>query len=356
VTAGINNVVILFFENHTLDNVASEISGAHGDPALPVIQLPAPPHDYVIPDPAHGHPDWLKRSTGARAQRFTRSQLPNLMALMDQYCLCDNYFSDYAGNSFPNHCFAIGADAEWAYRNPNSSTYKVVIQEPGLPKRLAAAGKTWANYGPGFAFDHYADPVMRGNKKKSDDFISDAGAGALPNVSWVYGPAGQDFHPGDPNRPRSDGSSMSASDQWLGKAVQAIASGPHWRECMVFVTFDDWGGWADHVAPDNVEQFPAGTPYAGDQYRYGSRVPCIVVGPYAKPKHVSPVRSSHVSLVAFIERLWGLPPSGNADARRRTTSDQALVDCYDLNQAPNPAPVLSGLAAPPAPASGGKRG
>ena len=65
-------------------------------------------------------------------------------------------------------------------------------------------------------------------------------------------------------------------------------------------------------------------------YRYGSRVPCIVVGPYAKPEHVSNDLLSHVSLVAFIERLWNLPASPNQDAARRTAAGLAMADRYDL--------------------------
>ena len=331
----VDRVVILFFENHTLDNVASEIKGVNGDSTVPVIKLAAPPHDYVVPDIPHSHVDWEKRATGAKQARFTRTQLPNLMALMDQYTICDNYFTDYAGNSFPNHCFAIGADAEWAYTNP-TSTYKPVIKAAGVPKQLNVAGKTWANYG-GFAFAHYADPLMQTNAKKSTDFLTDAAKGALPNVSWVYGPSHEDFHPGS-------GTSMSGSDKWMAQAVEAVANGSQWGECMIFITFDDWGGWFDHVTPANAEQFPAGTEYPGQQYLYGSRVPCVVVGPYAKPKHVSSALGSHTSLVAFVKQLWNLGPSDNADARRRVAADLALADTYDLTQAPNPKPVLPKLA------------
>ncbi|MBV8529457.1 MAG: hypothetical protein JOZ75_14195 [Candidatus Dormibacteraeota bacterium] len=331
----VDRVVILFFENHTLDNVASEIKGVNGDAALPVIKLAKPPHDYVVPDIPHNHVDWENRATGAKKQRFTRAQLPNLMALMDQYCICDNYFTDYAGNSFPNHCFAIGADAEWAYTNPTGA-YKPVIQAAGVPKQLNAAGKTWANYG-GFAFAHYADPLMQANAKQPADFLTDAAKGALPNVSWVYGPSHHDFHPGS-------GTSMSASDTWMAQAVQAVATGAQWGTCMIFITFDDWGGWFDHVASPDLEQFPAGTQYPGTQYRYGPRVPCIVVGPYAKPKHVSSQLGSHTSLVAFVRQLWNLAPSDNADARRRVAADLALGDTYNLAQTPNPKPVLPKLA------------
>jgi len=319
--AKIAKVVIFFMENHTTDNIASEIAGVNGNLALPL----AP--DVVVPDPPHDHGHWDVRKAaapaGARRQRFSTAQLPNLYALMKEFTVCDNYFSDYAGNSFPNHCFAIGADAEWAYANPGHS-YAVSIVTPGLPARLAQAGKTWANYGNGFAFAYYKDPLMKKNVKTSAQFVVDARGGTLPAVSWVYAPAGQDFHPG----PLGHGSSMKASDSWLGTAVDTVRGGPDWPSVMIFITFDDWGGWDDHVDPPNIEQFPAGSPWPGEQYRYGSRVPCVVVGPFAKAGHVSHELSSHVSLVAFIERLWNLPPSPNQDAARRTRVDSAMADCY----------------------------
>jgi phospholipase C len=327
----ITNVVILFMENHTTDNVASDVPGVNGNPALPLSQ------DIVTPDPPHDHEHWMVRKNtappgGARRERFNAAMMPKLYKLMNAFTVCDNYFSDYAGNSFPNHCFAIGADAEWADRNPGAR-YTVSISTPGVPARLAKAGKTWANYGKGFAFQQYKDPLMHKNVKTSAQFMIDAKAGKLPNVSWVYAPGGQDFHPGK-------GTSMRASDAWLGNAVSAIRQGPGWSSTMVFITFDDWGGWDDHVDPAVKEVFPPGTVFAGEPYRFGSRVPCIVVGPYARPNHVSHDLVSHVSLVAFIERLWKLAPSPNKDAARRTAADLAMSDCYDLNQPPlNPPQV-----------------
>lgn len=334
----IDKVVILFMENHTFDNLASEVAGADGATDLPL----AP--DVVVPDPPHDHAHWMLRETGqpgrghyrgALAERYGRAHLPALSGLMDAYTACDRYFSDYAGNSFPNHAFAIGADAEMADRNPGKS-YHPILQTPGVPVRLEAAGKTWANYGGGFAFRQYADPRMHANVRHG--FNADAQAGNLPDVSWVYAPSGQDFHPGPVAH---GGSSMTASDAWLGAAVQAVAHGPDWGRVVIFITFDDWGGWTDHVIPPVVERFPDGEPY-----RFGSRVPCVVVGPFAKAHHVSHVRSSHASLVAFIERLWALPPSPNADAARRTTSpdERAMADCVDLNQNPLPAPATPAAA------------
>jgi len=317
--------VIFFMENHTTDNFASEVAGVDGD-----LSLPLGP-DLVVSDPPHDHPHWLTRDapapSGARRMRFGRQQLPNLYKLMDLFTVCDRYFSDYAGNSFPNHAFAIGADAEWADRNPGVNN-TISLKTPGVPARLVAAGKTWANYGRGFAFPHYQDPVMHATPRTT--FAQGAQAGTLPSVSWVYGPGGQDFHPG----PRTK---MSDSDAWLGQAVASLASGPDWPHVVAFITFDDWGGWSDHVVPPLVETFPNST----DQYRYGSRVPCLVIGPYAKAKYVSHVQSSHASLVAFIEQLWSLPASPNADAARRTTSsdEHGMADCIDLTQSPSPPPL-----------------
>jgi phospholipase C len=318
----IQKVVIFFMENHTTDNAVSEVAGVDGDLALP------PAADVVVPDPPHDHAHWLTRDSaapgGARRERYGRAQLPNLYRWMDAFTVCDRYYSDFAGNSFPNHAFAIGADAEWTDRNPGVN-YAVSLKTPGVPARLVAAGKSWANYGNGFAFPHYLNPLM--HVKPKTTFAQDAKAGTLPNVSWVYAPGGQDFHPG----PRTK---MSASDAWLGQALTTLAQGPDWPRVVAVITFDDYGGWSDHVVPPLVETFPK----SKDQYRFGSRVPCVVVGPYAKSKYVSHVQSSHTSLVAFIERLFGLPPSPNPDAARRTTApdEHALADCLDITQKPLP--------------------
>ncbi len=323
----IEKVVVLFMENHTLDNLASEVAGVDGDASLP----PAP--DVVFPDPRHDHAHWMRREAGARRQRYGRRQLPHLYRLMDSFTVCDRYFSDFAGNSYPNHAFSIGADAEGAAWDPFPFHLFALLRTPGLPVRLEAAGRTWANYGDGVAFRHYRDRRMRKNVRH--DVAGDARRGELPDVSWVYAPRDRNFHPGIPHL---GGSRMSASDAWLGSVVDAITQGPDWGRVVVFVTFDDWGGWTDHVLPPVVERFAGGEPY-----RYGSRVPCVVVGPYARPRHVSHVRSSHVSLVAFVERLWSLRPSPNPDAARRTTSaeERAMEDCLDLDQEPLPPPALA---------------
>ena len=322
----ISKIVILFCENHTYDNFCSDVTGGDGDRTLPL-------GSDKPKDQPHNHAAWMTRATTATRTRYTRAQLPGLYKLMDAYTVCDRYFADVATNSFPNHAFAIGADAEGAIANPHSGQ-QPFLKFAGVPVRLTAAGHSWANYGHGFAFAYYQDPAMHTNAHPADQIVTDAHNGTLPDVSWVYPPGGRTFHPGS--------STMSSSDTWLHTTVAAIAAGrlangqPLWPHLVFFVTFDDWGGYSDHVTPPITDHLANNEPY-----RYGSRVPCVVVSPYAKARNVSHTLSSHTSLVAYIERNLNLPASSNPAAHAHTTapSEQAMADTLDLNQTPLPPPT-----------------
>ena len=315
-----SKLVVFFMENHTSDNLCSDVAGFDGDTSL------AQAADSLA-DLPHDRQTWLQRADRAVRERYTRAQLPLLYSLMDAYCVCDRYYSDVGANSFPNHAFAIGADAGGSTSNPRRGTAPF-LTKPGVMVSLDRAGRTWANYGDGFAFQYYTDPAMHANVRGREQLATDAASGALPDVSYVFGPAGQDFHPGR-------GTSMAASEQWLHGQVLAVANGrtkdggPLWNDVMMLITFDDWGGWADHVDPPVLESDAHGP------YRMGSRVPMIVVGPYAKPRTVSHAQASHTSIVAYQERLYGLPPT---NPRTQAPAETALADTYDLTQPPVPPP------------------
>jgi phospholipase C len=106
--------------------------------------------------------------------------------------------------------------------------------------------------------------------------------------------------------------------------LQAISDGGLWEKMAIFITWDDWGGWYDHVAPPKAEEWKDGT-----QFRYGPRVPCLVVSPYAKKGYISKTLRSHVSLLAFCEKLFEIKP---LTARDKAADD--MSDCFDLTQAP----------------------
>ena len=97
--------------------------------------------------------------------------------------------------------------------------------------------------------------------------------------------------------------------QWTAARVHAVAASPLWARTALFITWYDWGGWDDHVPPPDVQPWTGGghQDYRGSQFRYVPRVPCLVVSPHAK-QEVNHSFFSHVSLVKFCLRLFGLPP------------------------------------------------
>lgn len=106
-----------------------------------------------------------------------------------------------------------------------------------------------------------------------------------------------------------------------------------WPNVAIFVTWDDWGGWFDHVNPPEVEQWSDGT-----QFRYGSRVPCLVISPYARQGYISKVLHSHVSLVRFCEMTFGIQPFNARDQ-----SADGMQDCFDFAQQPVPPPAAAAV-------------
>ncbi len=319
----IKHVVLIIKENHCFDNYFGTFPGANG---AKLERLPNPPPQ----DPDHRHEAWLTRETTAVRRQFIEQDIPAYFAYAQQFTLCDNYFTDVAGPSTPNHLMLIAADSP-IIDNPHRYRFPVgapLFKLPSLPMRMEKAKLTWGNYG-GYAFDFIQDLYGR-SKFTSDQFKKDARAGKLPTVSWVYALYDASEHPADPNDRAGNPliGNVTHGMQWTVEQVNAIVQGGLWPKTAIFITWDDWGGWFDHVNPPNVEQWSDGT-----QFRYGSRVGCLVLSPYAKRGYISRVLHSHVSLVKFCETTFGLPP---LNARDRASDH--MEDCFDFTQQPAPPP------------------
>jgi phospholipase C len=147
--------------------------------------------------------------------------------------------------------------------------------------------------------------------------LTDISNNQLRNVSWVI-----------PDGRASDhaGTSDTSGPSWVASVVNAIGHSPYWANTAIFITWDDWGGWFDHVAPPqvlvNCAQWGCG-------YVYGFRVPLIVVSPYVKAQHISKQQHDFGSILKFIEARFSLPSLGYADAAADDFSD-----CFDFNQTP----------------------
>jgi phospholipase C len=319
VTTPIKHVVIIVKENHGYDNYFGPFPGGNGF-AMP--HSPNPPPK----DPNHRHAAWLTRDTTAPRVQFQQQDIPRYWSYASQFTLCDNYFTDVAGPSTPNHLMLIMADSPLidnpsrSYRNnPGPPLY----DKPSLPAQLDKAGLTWGNYS-GYAFDFIKYTAGK-NKKTWQHFAADASAKKLPSVSWLYAASGLSEHPADTAAERAAGAgNVTKGSEWTASQVQAVVGAGLWPQVAIFITWDDWGGWWDHVTPPEVEKWTDGT-----QFRYGGRVGCLVLSPYARKGHVSKAEHSHVSLVKFCEVNFGLP-SLNA----RTAASDGMEDCFDFTQAP----------------------
>ena len=315
----LQHVVIIVKENHCFDNYFGTFPGAEG---AKMAHSPNPP----TMDPDHRHGAWLTRNKTAVRKQFVEKDIPAYFAYARQFVLCDHYFTDVAGPSTPNHLMLIAADSPIIdnpprYRLPVGAP---LFNLPSLPMSLEKKGLTWRNYG-GYAFDFIQD--LHGKPQfKSEQFAQDAAAGTLPNVSWVYAPHDASEHPADPIDAGTNPliGNVTHGMQWTVAQVDAVVKGGLWSKSAIFITWDDWGGWFDHVNPPEIEKWTDGT-----QFRYGSRVGCLVLCPYAKQGHISKTQHSHVSLLKFCETLFNLPPLNN-----RTAKADDMSDCFDFNQQP----------------------
>ncbi len=306
--------------------------------------------------------------------------------MAEQYTFADRMFQTNQGPSFPAHQFIISGtsaptatSALFAAENMDragaagcaappdqlvalidptgkeSSSMYPCFEHPTLTDLLDAASITWRYYAPSAgsiwtgpnAIQHMCGPnatppnatqcvgsdwtgmspkVVLNQTQSNAQILSDIANHQLPQVSWVI-PDGQDSDHALGN----DGCGPS----WVTSIVNAIGNSPYWSDTVIVITWDDWGGWYDHVAPTVVNN---GTSW-GSGYVYGFRVPMIVISPYAKVGYVSHVTHDFGSILKFIESTFSLPSLGYADA----PADN-LSDFFNLSQTPT---NFQTIAAPP---------
>jgi phosphoesterase family protein/KAP-like P-loop domain-containing protein len=319
----IQHVVIIVKESHSFDSYFGRFPGADGDATL-APALDPPDRDYP-----HSHEAWLNRATTASRHQYSESDIPSYFQYARQFTLCDHYFSEVTGPATPNHLMLIGADSP-IIRNPSPRAPEGPFDLPSLPGSLEAAGLSWKNYG-GYAFPYFKKLRRSPFNVTSVQFAQDASAGNLPSVSWVYPDSENDEHP--PLTRSLGGGSVRKGMRWTVDQIDAIVQGGLWPEVAIFITWDMYGGWADHVEPPLIEPWKQD----GTQFRYGSRVPCLVLSPYARPGYISTSIHSHVSLIAYCEHLFGLEP-----LNERTATADPMSDCFDMHQAPLPPPRARG--------------
>jgi phospholipase C len=291
------------------------------------------------------------------------SQVQPYFQLAEQYTFGDRMFQTNQGPSFPAHQFIIsgtsipkvgsdlfvsgnpfagkGGSNAGCMASPNSGVALVepdgkedvveypCFEHPVLSDLLDAKAITWRYYTPTAgsiwtgpnAIRHMCQPKTQGGQLvctggiwskviiPQTQVLKDIVNNQLAQVSWVIPDGYSSDHAGG-----NDGSGPS----WVASIVDAIGNSSYWANTVILITWDDWGGWYDHVPPKII-----------NSYEYGFRVPLIVVSPYAKPAYISHVTHDFGSILKFIEEKFGLGSLGYADA----LADD-LSDCFDFNQTP----------------------
>ena len=139
-------------------------------------------------------------------------------------------------------------------------------------------------------------------------FSRDVAAGNLPDVSWVIGAPGGDEHP-----PKNV---QTGQDSVADDIVNKLGESSYWGGLALFLTWDDYGGFYDHVPPPQV-----------DAYGYGFRVPCLVISPFARKGFVDSAVNDHTSILRFIETRYGLAPLSSRDAKANP-----MLEAFDFQQ------------------------
>jgi phospholipase C len=290
--------------------------------------------------------------------------------MAEQYTFGDRMFQTNQGPSFPAHQFILsGTSAPTATSNlfasgnttldagcaanpastvelidpsgVESSSMYPCFEHPTLTDELDAKGLSWRYYAPSAgsiwtapnAIQHICGPnapppnatACTGSGWTNNVIIpetpilTDITSGNLAQVSWVIPTGANSDHAGNV--------AGTGGPSWVASIVNAIGASSYWSNTAIIITWDDWGGWYDHVPPPSIVN--DGTSW-GSGYVYGFRVPLIVVSPYAKAKYISHVNHDFGSVLNFIEKTFTLPSLGYADAH--TTDD--LSDCFDFTQTP----------------------
>ena len=374
----IKHVVIIVQENRSFDNIFSGFPGADtattGISNGQVVPLTAVPFEAGT-DADHTHTGWWLDWNQGKNDGFghqptpesatvtsypypnypyayvPRSETQPYWSLASQYVLADRMFQSNTGPSFVSHQYLIAGQSDsttevpitggpftWGCDAPAGSTVDVVgpngTDLPGpfpcfdyqtIADLFDAQKITWKYYAPaangdvgyvwsGFdAIRHIRyGPDWAGDVMSPETTVlTDIETANLPQVSWVIPDLAKSDHP-------LGHSKMGPA--WVSSVVNEIGASPYWDSTAIFILWDDWGGWYDHVPPPQV-----------DDMGLGFRVPLIVVSPWAKHGYISHQQHEFGSLLKFLETRYGLPSLGTRDA----ISDD-LLDCFDFTQSPQP--------------------
>lgn len=317
----IKHVINIYFENHTFDNFFGTYPQNPSSPNQSLISniseplnllnislanslrsVPAGTFNTTNPmegytsyhiDWNHGAMDgWLRGSGPSSMTYYTSSQLGPIWDLAEEYGIGDNYFAPVISESDPNTLYYLAG-------------FSPIINDYGPPPIIPISntifgelnhyGISWGSYVSGnyksFDMSRMIGGISayNGNINSWNTFLGQLKDGTLPAVSYVFSQGGNGYDMGAPQN-------ILKGELWLMSLINHIEESPIWGNTVVFVTWDDPGGYFDQVSPPVID---------GNQL--GMRLPLIVVSPFAKENYISSTVLTHSSILAFIDYNWNIP-------------------------------------------------
>jgi hypothetical protein len=330
----VERVVIMVQENHTTDNYFRGLA-PFGGAVVSDWPIAANPPAADQPHDRHAYFEWLTGAGTATHNQFdTRAVLPYYLQLALTGAFLENHCAGFGTNSTPNHLLIVGGQSP-TLKNPSESPAPV-WDMPSLPALAEANGITWRAYAASndYPVAFYTQLQGSPNVVSSSQFVTDAKAGSLPSLVLLWHNSPYDEHPP---------ANVSEGMDLIWQSVDAVVQGGGWEGTVFMLTWDDWGGYDDHVSTPALEYTPDNV-----QLALGPRVPLLMFGGPVKPG-IDSRWCSHVSIPKTAIDLLGLPPLGVP----RLDDDPGLADLVDPSQPPNPAPPAYGttieLAPDPSP-------
>lgn len=260
-----------------------------------------------------GKMDGFARMGGQTAMHYYDSAwLPYYHALANTFAIADHYHASVPGPTWPNRMYAL---AGTSFGHITNTAPPARDEEVSIFHQLEAAGQPWAIYGDGLTFEEEIFPKLKSEKgdrfRTIAEYVQAANAGALPAFAWVTSAGNHNEHP--PN-------SVQAGEAFVAEMIEATMKSPNWSSTAIFFTYDEHGGFYDHVPPPSAcppdDMAPARTnkDVAGGFDQLGVRVPMMVISPYSKPGYVSHTVFDHTSILRFVQARFGLPAMTRRDA------------------------------------------
>jgi phospholipase C len=372
----IRHVVFLMQENHSFDNYFGTYPGVNGIPSGTCMPVDPRSHtnracvtpfsigDRPATDLSHNVRTFRSEYRGGQMDGFVstfrregvhtdlamghyvESDLPYYWNVAHDYVLFDRFFTSAAGGSIWNHMF-------WVTGTPGNFKEDVLPTArdgfgklPTIFDRLQAKGISWKfyvqNYDPRITYRsdvlgdrgsqvvwvplldyaRYIDsPELRSHIVDLSQYYVDLRNGTLPAVAYIA-PSGSSEHP--PGR-------IQAGERFVRSLITELMRSSSWQSSAFLWSYDDWGGWYDHVRPPKV-----------DAYGYGFRGPALLVSPYARRGFVDDTTLDFTSVLKFIEQNWGLAPLARRDARANS-----IAGAFDFSRPPRPPQLLAADFRPP---------